>query len=313
MRWSSCLQPIACFALAPATPLQQCGRPLLLRPRPLAFAPEEVTTTTSDSIVLKPVVEEAVALFSLGCFWAPSEDFKRVPGVLEVSVGYAGGPSSYAWAGELAPPPPNYDTVCSGSAAAVETVQVKYDKAQCSYRDLLETFFESHDSRVAIPPKKVSVNTIEAHNKNARLLLDDGSSSSVVPEALSQYASVIWPASDDEEAAALKCVERLWQEASAAAGEGSNDSGREGRGRGPATVVRRLPEGRTEEEFFFPAEAYHQEFWPKARVRFGVLALLVAAQYAEPQLSQATTLGQLLLLGFILFERSEARLARLLQ
>ena len=111
----------------------------------------------------------------------------------------------------------------------------------------------------------------------------------------------------------MKCVERLWQEASAAAGEGSNDSGREGRGRGPATVVRRLPEGRTEEEFFFPAEAYHQEFWPKARVRFGVLALLVAAQYAEPQLSQATTLGQLLLLGFILFERSEARLARLLQ
>ena len=41
------------------------------------------------------------------------------------------------------------------------------------------------------------MNTIEAHNKNARLLLDDGSSSSVVPEALSQYASVIWPASDD--------------------------------------------------------------------------------------------------------------------
>ena len=36
-----------------------------------------------------------MALFSLGCFWAPAEDFGKLPGVSAVTVGYAGGPASY--------------------------------------------------------------------------------------------------------------------------------------------------------------------------------------------------------------------------
>ena len=56
-------------------------------------------------------------------------------GVLGVESGYMGGTLAN----------PTYQQVCSGAAGHVEVVQVKFDPAIASFRDILEVFFGIHD------------------------------------------------------------------------------------------------------------------------------------------------------------------------
>jgi peptide-methionine (S)-S-oxide reductase len=76
-----------------------------------------------------------VAYFGLGCFWGAEELFWEVPGVYSTAAGYQGGIS----------PNPTYEEVCTGRTGHTEAVQVVYDPAVVSYRDLLRVFWESHD------------------------------------------------------------------------------------------------------------------------------------------------------------------------
>lgn len=52
-----------------------------------------------------------------------------------VTSGYAGGKR----------PNPTYEQVCSGATGHAEVVQVEFDPAVVSYRDLLDIFFTIHD------------------------------------------------------------------------------------------------------------------------------------------------------------------------
>ena len=76
-----------------------------------------------------------VAVFGLGCFWGAERRFWQTPGVWSTAAGYAGGYT----------PHPTYEEVCSGRTGHTEVVQVVYDPAVVSYRDLLKVFWESHD------------------------------------------------------------------------------------------------------------------------------------------------------------------------
>lgn len=77
---------------------------------------------------------EVVTLAS-GCFWCTEAVFKIVKGVEQVESGYTGGSK----------PNPTYEEVSSGRAGHVEAVQIKFDPAVISFREILEIFFATHD------------------------------------------------------------------------------------------------------------------------------------------------------------------------
>ncbi|KAK4780407.1 hypothetical protein SAY87_016513 [Trapa incisa] len=82
-----------------------------------------------------PTQSLRTAVFALGCFWRSEAVFGCLNGVVRTTVGYSGGSKIN----------PEYRSL--GDHA--ESVQVEYDPRKISYRQLLEVFWSSHDSRQA--------------------------------------------------------------------------------------------------------------------------------------------------------------------
>ena len=76
-----------------------------------------------------------LATFGAGCFWGVEAAYRRVPGVIETAVGYAGGTVDN----------PEYREICSGQTGHAEVVQVTYDPKMVSYDALLAVFWSCHD------------------------------------------------------------------------------------------------------------------------------------------------------------------------
>ena len=76
-----------------------------------------------------------VATLGGGCFWCLEAVFKDLKGVERVVSGYAGGEVDN----------PTYEQVCGGRTGHAEVVQITYDPAVVSFRDLLDVFFTIHD------------------------------------------------------------------------------------------------------------------------------------------------------------------------
>lgn len=77
----------------------------------------------------------ATATFAMGCFWGPENVFRRVAGITDVTVGYAGGHVDN----------PSYEQVCRGDTGHAEVVQVEFDPGRISYEALLDVFWANHD------------------------------------------------------------------------------------------------------------------------------------------------------------------------
>jgi peptide-methionine (S)-S-oxide reductase len=77
----------------------------------------------------------STATLAGGCFWCLEAVFNRLRGVSTAVSGYMGGRVER----------PSYERVCTGASGHAEVVQVRFDPALISYRDLLECFFELHD------------------------------------------------------------------------------------------------------------------------------------------------------------------------
>ena len=71
------------------------------------------------------------ATFAGGCFWSMNAIFERLKGVDQVTAGFSGGNVAN----------PSYERVCTGTTGHAETVQITFDPAVISYRDLLDVFF----------------------------------------------------------------------------------------------------------------------------------------------------------------------------
>jgi peptide-methionine (S)-S-oxide reductase len=93
----------------------------------------ELQTTDRPANAQEALV--ARATFGAGCFWGVEWVFRRVPGVLEVVSGYAGGHV----------PHPTYQLVCTNTTGHAEVVQVTFDPCRVSYEQLLEVFWAMHD------------------------------------------------------------------------------------------------------------------------------------------------------------------------
>ena len=78
---------------------------------------------------------EEVATLGGGCFWCLEAVFEELRGVGKVVSGYAGGTVT----------DPSYEQVCTGQTGHAEVVQVAFDPAVISYRDILDVFFATHD------------------------------------------------------------------------------------------------------------------------------------------------------------------------
>ena len=150
-----------------------------------------------------------IATFGAGCFWGVEADFRDVPGVVDAAVGYAGGTLAN----------PTYRDVCTDSTGHAEVVQVTFDPAQVSYEKLLEVFFSLHDPT-----------TLNSQG----------------PDFGTQYRSVIFFHTPEQEAAARAAKERLQKS-----------------GRFARPIVTEI----TPASQFYRAEEYHQRYLEKRGLR----------------------------------------------
>jgi peptide-methionine (S)-S-oxide reductase len=70
-----------------------------------------------------------------GCFWCMEAVYERLPGVISVTSGYAGGHVAN----------PTYHQVCEGDTGHAEVTQIAFDPVKISYAKLLEVFWQAHD------------------------------------------------------------------------------------------------------------------------------------------------------------------------
>ena len=70
-----------------------------------------------------------------GCFWCMEAVFERLPGVISVTSGFAGGTTEN----------PTYQQVCTETTGHAEVTEIEFDPAKISYDKLLEVFWQAHD------------------------------------------------------------------------------------------------------------------------------------------------------------------------
>jgi peptide-methionine (S)-S-oxide reductase len=76
-----------------------------------------------------------IATLAGGCFWCLEAVYDELEGVHSVESGYMGGKTAN----------PTYADICTGRTGHAEVVQIQFDPAVVSFRDLLAVFFTIHD------------------------------------------------------------------------------------------------------------------------------------------------------------------------
>jgi methionine-S-sulfoxide reductase len=112
------------------------------------------------------------ALLGAGCFWGVDQILKKIEGITKTEVGYAGGSTKN----------PSYEEVCTGRTDHAEVVLIEFNLDVISYAQVLDIFFRLHD------PTTVN----RQHN-------DIGT----------QYRSVIFTYSDEQNATALEIIKKI--------------------------------------------------------------------------------------------------------
>ena len=100
---------------------------------PLAAVLGAVLTVTLQADP-EPMQTETATLGG-GCFWCVEAVYERLPGIISVVSGYAGGQTEN----------PTYEEIGTGKTGHAEVVQIEYDPAKISYEKIIDLFWEAHD------------------------------------------------------------------------------------------------------------------------------------------------------------------------
>jgi peptide-methionine (S)-S-oxide reductase len=120
------------------------------------------------------VTEKAV--LAGGCFWGMQDLFRRHPGVVSTRVGYTGDTST-----------PNATYRRHGTHA--EAIEIEFDPARLSYRQILEFFFQIHDPST----RDRQGNDIGASYRSAIFYTDDAQKQVAEATIADVDASGRWP------------------------------------------------------------------------------------------------------------------------
>ena len=115
------------------------------------------------------------ALLAGGCFWGMQDLIRRQPGVVSTRVGYSGGDV------------PNATYRNHGTHA--EAIEIVFDPAQTSYRDILEFFFQIHDPST----KNRQGNDLGTSYRSAIFYADEAQKREAEDTIADVDASGLWP------------------------------------------------------------------------------------------------------------------------
>ncbi|WP_394126260.1 peptide-methionine (R)-S-oxide reductase MsrB [Vibrio hepatarius] len=101
----------------------------------IAILASFVGNADSDMPETKTSKGYEVATLAGGCFWCTESDLEKLPGVLDVVSGYAGGNVDN----------PTYKQVSSGKTGHIEVIEVKYDPKAVNYEQVLDQYFRHID------------------------------------------------------------------------------------------------------------------------------------------------------------------------
>ena len=104
----------------------------LSRSQPVPTVNPVKAMNTSDP---SPTNKTEIANLGGGCFWCMEAVFERLPGVISVASGFAGGTTEN----------PTYHQVCTETTGHAEVTEIEFDPARISYTKLLEVFWQAHD------------------------------------------------------------------------------------------------------------------------------------------------------------------------
>ena len=137
---------------------------------------------------MNPTTETAI--LAGGCFWGAQDLLRARPGVISTRVGYSGG--------EI----PNATYRNHGNHA--EAVEIVFDPATVSFRDILEFFFQIHDPSTA----DRQGNDVGASYRSAIFYTNDEQKRVALETIADVNATGIWPGKVVTEVAA---AEDFWE------------------------------------------------------------------------------------------------------
>jgi peptide-methionine (S)-S-oxide reductase len=115
------------------------------------------------------------AVLAGGCFWGMQDLIRRLPGVISTRVGYSGGDV------------PNATYRNHGTHA--EAIEIIFDPARTTYRDILEFFFQIHDPST----RNRQGNDIGMSYRSAIYYADDTQKAVAQDTIADVDASGLWP------------------------------------------------------------------------------------------------------------------------
>jgi peptide-methionine (S)-S-oxide reductase len=116
-----------------------------------------------------------IAILAGGCFWGMQDLIRKRPGVIATRVGYTGGDVANA--------------TYKNHGSHAEGIEITFDPAVISYRDLLEFFFQIHDPST---PNRQG-NDLGASYRSAIFYLSDAQRLEAVNTIADVDASGLWP------------------------------------------------------------------------------------------------------------------------